>query len=34
MNEIEKSIMGYCSVPPKNEFERIDIKSGYDVLKK
>ena len=25
----ERSILGFCSHPPKNEFERIDIKSGY-----
>jgi len=29
----EKSIMGYCSHPPKNEYDRIDIKAGYEILK-
>lgn len=33
MNEEEKGIMGFCSLPPKNEFDRIDIKAGYEVLK-
>jgi ectoine hydroxylase-related dioxygenase (phytanoyl-CoA dioxygenase family) len=30
----EKSIMGYCSSPPKNEYDRIDIKAGYEILEK
>lgn len=30
----EKAILGYCSVPPINEYERIDIKAGYEIFKK
>ena len=33
LNDEEKSIMGYCSSPPKNEYDRIDIKAGYNILK-
>ena len=28
----ELSILGFCSDPPKDEFDRIDIKAGYDIL--
>lgn len=34
LNNKQKSILGYCSVPPSDETERINTKSGYDVLKK
>ena len=30
----EKTIMGFCCSPPRNEYERIDIKAGYEILKK
>ncbi|MDA8768035.1 phytanoyl-CoA dioxygenase family protein [Planktomarina temperata] len=30
----ERSILGFCSHPPKNEFERVDIKAGYEILNK
>jgi len=33
MSDEEKGILGFCCIPPKNEFERIDIKAGYEVLK-
>jgi ectoine hydroxylase-related dioxygenase (phytanoyl-CoA dioxygenase family) len=33
MTDEEKSVMGYCCIPPQSEFERIDIKAGYEVLK-
>lgn len=33
LSNIEKSILGFCSSPPLNEFERIDIKAGYEILK-
>ena len=29
----EKTIMGFCCSPPRNEYERIDIKAGYEILK-
>ena len=28
----EKQLIGYCSIPPSNEFERINTKCGYEVL--
>ena len=28
----EKTIMGFCCSPPRNEYERIDIKAGYEIL--
>jgi hypothetical protein len=33
LSDEEKSIMGYCSYPPLNEYERIDIKGGYELFK-
>jgi ectoine hydroxylase-related dioxygenase (phytanoyl-CoA dioxygenase family) len=33
LTNIEKSILGYCSSPPLSEYERIDIKAGYEILK-
>ncbi len=30
----QKQILGFCSIPPKNEFERINTKTGYDSLKR
>jgi ectoine hydroxylase-related dioxygenase (phytanoyl-CoA dioxygenase family) len=30
----EKAILGFCSIPYKNEFEGIDLKTGYEKLKK
>ena len=32
LTNMEKSILGYCSSPPLNEYERIDIKAGYEIL--
>ena len=29
----QKLLLGYCSVPPKSETERINIKCGYEILK-
>jgi hypothetical protein len=29
----EKAIMGYCSIPPRDELEGIDIKGGYECLR-
>jgi len=33
LSDEEKAVMGYCSIPPLTEHERIDIKSGYADLK-
>lgn len=30
----EKSILGFCSIPPATELDRINTKSGYETLKK
>ena len=29
----EKAIMGYCSIPPRDESDRIDLKGGYEDLR-
>ena len=29
----EKAVLGYCSRPPRDEMERVDIKSGHAALK-
>ncbi len=29
-SNIERQILGFCSIPPKDEFERINTKTGYD----
>ena len=29
----QKVLLGYCAIPPKNEFERINTKCGYDFIK-
>jgi hypothetical protein len=34
LNSEELSIMGFCSIPPLDEYERIDIKGGYELLPK
>jgi ectoine hydroxylase-related dioxygenase (phytanoyl-CoA dioxygenase family) len=31
LTDIEKSILGFCCTPPLNEYERIDIKAGYEL---
>jgi hypothetical protein len=28
----EKAVLGFCSVPPRDEHERLDIKTGYEVF--
>ncbi len=33
-NNQQKLLLGFCSIPPNNEFERINTKVGYDYLKK
>lgn len=34
LSDEQKALMGFCSIPPKNEFERNNTKCGYDFLKK
>ena len=29
----QKQLLGFCSIPPKSETERINTKNGYDFLK-
>ncbi len=29
----ERAVVGYCSIPPRDETERLDIKGGYDDLR-
>jgi hypothetical protein len=33
LDDDEKTMLGYCSMPPRDEFERIDIKAGHGQLK-
>lgn len=33
LNDAQKLLLGFCSIPPKDEFERINTKNGYDFLK-
>ena len=30
----QKQLLGFCSIPPKDEFQRNNTKTGYDFLKK
>lgn len=32
LSNAEKAIMGFCSKPPRDEFDRLDIKTGYEVF--
>jgi hypothetical protein len=34
LSDKEKSILGFCSIPPKDEFERLSMSSKYNDLKK
>ncbi len=34
LNKQQKLLAGYLSIPPKNEFDRIVLKQGYNELKK
>ena len=34
LSDEEKSILGFCCMPPDSEYDRIDIKGGYDILPK
>lgn len=33
LDEDEKTMLGYCSMPPRDEFDRVDIKAGHGQLK-
>jgi hypothetical protein len=33
LNNKQKQLMGFCSIPPKSELERVNTKSGYSFLK-
>lgn len=33
LSDEEMSVLGFCSIPPQDEHERQDIKTGYEVLK-
>ena len=33
LNEKQKALMGFCSIPPVDECDRINTKSGYESLK-
>jgi hypothetical protein len=33
LTDKQKLLLGYCSIPPKNEFERTNTKCGYDFIK-
>jgi hypothetical protein len=33
-SNVQKQLLGFCSIPPKNEFERNNTKTGYENLKK
>ena len=30
----QKQLLGFCSIPPVNEYDRINTKCGYEILKK
>lgn len=32
LTDEDLSILGFCSIPPRDEFERIDIKGGYELI--
>ncbi|MBT9501938.1 MAG: phytanoyl-CoA dioxygenase family protein [Burkholderiaceae bacterium] len=32
LSDEERSILGFCSSPPFNEYQRIDIKGGYELI--
>lgn len=33
LNDKQKALLGFCSIPPLDEAERLNFKSGYEVLK-
>ena len=32
-NNLQKQLLGFCSIPPANEKERINTKCGYEILR-
>ena len=32
--KVQKQILGFCAIPPKTEFQRINTKTGYKNLKR
>jgi hypothetical protein len=34
LDDSEKAVLGYCSLPPRDEFDRMDMKAGYEIFKK
>jgi len=32
LSDAEKAVIGYCSIPSRDEYDRIDIKGGYEIL--
>lgn len=32
LTDSERAVIGFCSIPPRDEYERIDIKGGYELL--
>ena len=34
LSDEEKSVLGFCSAPPHDEYQRVDIKAGYEILDK
>ncbi|WP_027793046.1 phytanoyl-CoA dioxygenase family protein [Paraburkholderia acidipaludis] len=33
LTDDEKAVFGYCSLPPRDEYDRTDMKAGHDFLK-
>ena len=31
-NNLEKQLLGFCSIPPEDETKRINTKCGYEIL--
>ena len=34
LNNMQKQLLGFCSITPSNENQRINTKNGYNFLKK
>jgi hypothetical protein len=34
ISDEEKSVIGFCSAPPRDEHDRLDIKAGYEIFQK
>jgi hypothetical protein len=33
LSDAQKLLLGFCSIPPSDPFERVNTKTGYDFLK-